>query len=723
MASETNVLEKQKAQASDGLANAPLKKKIGFFSAMMVVVGSSVGAGIFFKAGSVLTNSQGSIIFAMFCWIFAAFAVISMGLALIEIASARNDNLSLIGWCQTFNGRWVYKACKNFMVYIYLPLTYFFMPLYVVMSIQDGASYFTGNSIIVSNSVDWVILMAIAVAMTLYFVIVCGLSSKMGNIQNWIITAVKFIPLLFAVVCGFVIIGMEGKVQGDYDAGFVPSVPTNADAIYSFASMTPGFGMFIAVAAIFFAYDGFYVAAGLQTEMKEPKKTPMAILFGLIIVTVIYLLIAIAMSLGSTDGSPFGFKDWLVAKNVGWIYGVFQILIGVGVLGIVNGFALWSTRFIEDLIRANEVPYSAKLVNKINDKTPYVGIVYNLVIALPIIIIFCIIGGLGYVNVGGYGYAESVNKLYSFADLMGTWTALLAFAFILFAIIGALKNRRTNLIKVEKSKFFKPTAMLSILLISLPIFFTFFAPIADLFFLFRIPHNVYGVEYIYTDPTSDVTVSFTYAYHGINGELITSASNITSNMLTDTINSAGFKEAYNQAFIDAGVALPNTTPDTNLISQTSSVYYDYTNDVLVPRIMTVVALFIFIGLMVGPELIERLYLKHKYGSVDQGLVQKTKSMASAKGISVQEEILVNLGIERRTQLEEFEKIALGKNQLSKAEIAKINGEIDEENKDGIINFDEAKKVSLKEQNGHEHRHVHAALSKNSEIDSEETWML
>lgn len=641
MASETNVLEKQKAQASDGLANAPLKKKIGFFSAMMVVVGSSVGAGIFFKAGSVLTNSQGSIIFAMFCWIFAAFAVISMGLALIEIASARNDNLSLIGWCQTFNGRWVYKACKNFMVYIYLPLTYFFMPLYVIMSIQDGASYFTGNSTIISDSLDWVILMAIAVAMTLYFVIVCGLSSKIGNIQNWIITAVKFIPLLFAVVCGFVIFAMEGKVQGNYNAGFVPSVPTDSVGIYSFASMTPGFGMFIAVAAIFFAYDGFYVAAGLQTEMKEPKKTPMAILFGLIIVTVIYLLIAIAMSLGSTDGSPFGFQDWLVAKGAGWVYGVFQILIGVGVLGIINGFAMWSTRFMEDLIRANEVPYSAKLVNKINDKTPYVGIVYNLVIALPIVIIFCIIGGLAYVNAGGYTYAESANKLYSFADLMGTWTALLAFAFILFAIIGALKNRRTNLIKVEKSKFFKPTAMLSILLLSLPIFFTFFAPIADLFFLFRIPTNT-----------------------------------------------------------------------TN-----------YTTDVLVPRIMTVVALFIFIGLMVGPELIERLYLKRKYGSVDQGLVAKTQSMASAKGISVEEEILVNLGIERRTQLEEFEKIALGKNQLSQAEIARINGEIDDENKDGVVNFDEAKKVSLKEQKGNEHKYVHTALSKNSEIDSEETWKL
>lgn len=639
MASETNVLEKQKAQATDGLANAPLKKKIGFFSAMMVVVGSSVGAGIFFKAGGVLSNSQGSIIFAMFCWIFAAFAVISMGLALIEIASARNDNLSLIGWCQTFNGRWVYKACKNFMVYIYLPLTYFFMPLYVIMSIQDGASYFTGNSIIVSNSVDWVILMTIAVAMTLYFVIVCGLSSKIGNIQNWIITAVKFIPLLFAVVCGFVIFAMSG-LQGDYGADFRPSQVSNPTEIYSFASMTPGFGMFIAVAAIFFAYDGFYVAAGLQTEMKEPKKTPMAILFGLIIVTVIYLLIAIAMSLGSTDGSPFGFQTWLVEKGAGWVYGVFQILIGVGVLGIINGFAMWSTRFMEDLIRANEVPFSAKLVNKINDKTPYVGIIYNLVISLPIVIVFCIIGGLAYVNAGGYSYAESANKLYSFADLMGTWTALLAFAFILFAIIGALKNRKTNLVKVEKSKFFKPTAMLSILLLSLPIFFTFFAPIADLFFLFRIPTSV----------------------------------------------------------------------------------ENYTTDVLVPRIMTVVVLFLFISLMVGPELIERIYLKQKYGSVDQGLVAKTKAMANAKGVSVEEEILTNLGIERRTQLEDFEKLALGREQLTNEEIAIINGEIAEENKEGTTESIENKRlICVNTQSNSEHKHVHIVLSKASDIDSESAW--
>lgn len=62
-----NVLAKQKVDAEAGLANAPLKKKIGFFSAMMVAIGSCVGSGIFFKAGTVLDNAQGSIVFAMFC--------------------------------------------------------------------------------------------------------------------------------------------------------------------------------------------------------------------------------------------------------------------------------------------------------------------------------------------------------------------------------------------------------------------------------------------------------------------------------------------------------------------------------------------------------------------------------------------------------------------------------------------------------------------------------
>ncbi len=603
--SSENALQKQAKQATEGLANAPLKKKIGFFSAMMIVVGSCIGAGIFFKANTVLENSGNSVVLAMFAWILAAFAVVAMGLALIEIASARNDNLSIIGWSQTFNGKLIYKSCKNFMVYIYLPLTYFFMPLYVVMSIQDGIGALTNYNANFGTSADWAIMMVIAIVMSVYFIVVCGISSRVGNIQNWIITCVKFIPLVLAIGLGFAAFADKaGQLPGGVDWGFVPVTP-DADAsaagaastIYSFATMTPGFGLFIAVAAIFFAYDGFYVTAGIQSEMKEPKKTPLAILFGLIIVTVIYLLIAIAMSLGAKGGDPFGFEGWLTSKNLTWLYATFQILIGIGVLGIINGFALWSTRFMEDLVLADEVPFSTKFAGKINPKTPWVGIMYNLVISLPIVVIFCIIGGLGYVAKPGYvsgNYGTGVASLYTFADLMGTWTALLAFAFITFAIAGAVKNRSTGLVKVQKTSYFMPMAICTIIINAIAIFFTFFEPIANLFFLFRIPTDGWSTEYV--------------------------------------------------------------------------------QQIFVPRVMIVVVLFLFLALMIAPIYIEEALDKKKYGSLDNAQIERAKVMAEIKGHSLEEEILANLGIERRTLLKSWEQKALNRNELTVKELNVIYGE-------------------------------------------------
>ena len=555
-----SALQKEKQSAEAGLANAPMKKKIGFFSAMMVAVGSCVGSGIFFKAGAVLDNAQGSIIFAMFCWIFAAFGVICMALALIEIASARNDNLSMIGWNKTFNSRIIYKACKNFMFYIYLPLNYFVMPLYVIMAFQDGvASIYAQMGKPYDGfgtSADWAIMMAITIGISVYFIFVCGMSAKAGNIQNWIITGFKFIPLVFAAVIGFVIIGMQGSISGPYKPGFVWEPSSNPANVYSFSSMSPGFGLFIAAGAIFFAYDGFYAAAGLQSEMKEPKKTPIAILLGLIVVTVIYLIIAISMSLGSQGGNPQGLVFFFAKHNVLPIFATFQILIAVGILGVINGFALWAPRFTEDLIREGELPYSEKAVAYMKGKNiPWVGIIYNLIISLPIIVIFCIIGGVGYIDNYGlqslatfeqmksvwgndannyitaiynhdhslveqignssdyqiyYSYGTGMGKLYSFCDVMANWTALFAFLFIVLAIYGGLRNRHKEFVKVEKSKVFVPFAILTIVTMALPIFFTIFEPIANLFFLFWIPTSISGFGEIVTGRIMIVVVLFLY---------------------------------------------------------------------------------------------------------------------------------------------------------------------------------------------------------------------
>ncbi|MGL5522239.1 MAG: APC family permease [Metamycoplasmataceae bacterium] len=481
------------------ISDQPLKKKISFFSAMLVVVGSSIGAGIFLKSKAVLEGSHGSLVLAIFTWIIAAVAVICMALALVEIASARNDNLSLIGWCKTFNSRIIYKASKNFMFYIYLPLTYFFMPLYFIIQLQDGIGSWTHSSATAGinpfafgTSVDWLIWLVIVFAIMAYFTIFAGFSSRLGNIQNWIITSVKFIPLAVAAIIGFVYLGLGEPA--DITPGFKPITPTD---VTSLTAMTPGFGMFIAMAGIFFAYDGFYVTAGIQSEMAEPKKTPMAILFGLLLVTIIYLIIAVSMSLNG-DGSFFGFGDWLLRENQVWIFGVINILIAIGILGIINGFAMWAPRFIEDLIKEKELPFWSKFINKLNDNRPRVGIMYSLVISTPVVLIFVLIGVFAYIP-GGYkfldenqvellGYGSGMASLYNFADLMANWTALFTFAFIVCSIAGCLKNRKTKKIVTEEKKYFKPAAYISIIIMSIALFVTVFAPIFDLLFLFNLPN-------------------------------------------------------------------------------------------------------------------------------------------------------------------------------------------------------------------------------------------
>ena len=239
--------------------------------------------------------------------------------------------------------------------------------------------------------------------------------------------------------------------------------------------------MFLAISAIFFAYDGFYVAAGIQSEMEEPKKTPMAILLGLVFTTVIYLIIAISMSInGGSFSDMLDYMETLM-PNVGHVlFGIVNIMIAIGVLGIINGFAMWAPRFTEDLIKEGELPFSIKYKDKLNENKPKIGIMYSFVITIPIVIVFTLIGALSYIDNYGTSYGSGMGKLYTFADLMGTWTALFTFGFITAAIYGGIKNRKTKKVQTDQKSYFVPMAIVAVIIVGLALTVTILIPILDL---------------------------------------------------------------------------------------------------------------------------------------------------------------------------------------------------------------------------------------------------
>jgi hypothetical protein len=63
-----------------------------------------------------------------------------MALSLTELASGsgQNNKEGFIGWVKTFNNDYLYKGCKNFMNYCYIPIQMFAMPYYVVQTFCDA---------------------------------------------------------------------------------------------------------------------------------------------------------------------------------------------------------------------------------------------------------------------------------------------------------------------------------------------------------------------------------------------------------------------------------------------------------------------------------------------------------------------------------------------------------------------------------------------------------
>ena len=502
--SETKTITKTQPKA------VKTEKKISFFAAILLVIGSSIGAGTFLKNNEILKNTGNSIVLLLLSWVLSFVAVICMAVSLVEVVSdAPKDDGGLVTWNKTYNRKLIYKMSKNFMAYIYMPLTFFIMPYYTVMTIQDAFGWQT----------NWWVSALISFAFMAYFIIVSGLSSKAGNIQNQILCYIKFAPLAFAAIIGFVAIIMGlGTVDGD-GAHWLPNNWGVQSGRNFISSMFPALGIVASVPAILFEFDGFYSAASIQTEMQHPAKTGKALAIGLLIVAIIDVVIAISLCLCSINGKLSGIA-FLDSKGAHWVIAIIELLVALSILSIINSMALWTPRFYELLIKEKELWVPEKYQNKVAYHRPTVGVVYSLILCVVYFVIFTVIGAFGYVDVNGYastdmvsfvgnlqatkGYGDgNINTLYSFVDLMGNWTSVLAFVFIIFSMVGTLsKNRKMS--QAHKVKGFVPCTITSAIIIGIGMLFVIVAAVGNIPVVASWHSQIDGVSYTQSQWNTDM---------------------------------------------------------------------------------------------------------------------------------------------------------------------------------------------------------------------------
>lgn len=241
-----------------------LKREINLFGALATVMGTVIGAGVFFKTAAVTASTQSTSL-TLVAWLLGGFLTICAGLTVAELATAIPETGGAVKYIEA-----AYGKLPSFLLGWSQSLIYFPANI-AALSIIFATQLIN----LLQLSTDYLLVIAIITAISITGLNLLG--TKVGTTVQSATLVIKLIPLAVIVIWGLLTPG-NGTVQ---------LLPIEAGKDVSFAQ-----GLSSALLATLFAYDGWLGVGAMAGEMKRPEKDlPKAIILGLSFVTIVYLLI------------------------------------------------------------------------------------------------------------------------------------------------------------------------------------------------------------------------------------------------------------------------------------------------------------------------------------------------------------------------------------------------------------------------------------------------
>lgn len=315
-----------------------LTRKYGLPTAICMVVGTVIGSGIFFKAQAVLEKTGGNMSLGIFAWIITGMLMIICSAQFAVMATKYQKVNGVVDYAEATCGSSYGYYIAWFLVNIYYPA------MGGVLA-WVSARYF-------GEIFGWGA--ASAEVMTLSGLFLVGsyalnaFSPKLAGKFQVSATVIKMIPICLMAVVGTV----YGAAQG--------TLPTNfAEVVSAPVGGTAGSGLFAAVVATVFAYEGWIVTTSINAELKNPKKNlPLALVIGAFIVVAAYVLYFVGVAGGASTaeliekGAPTAFTN--IFGKVGGT--LLNICIVISCMGTLNGLMLGTTRGMYAIAARNEGP-------------------------------------------------------------------------------------------------------------------------------------------------------------------------------------------------------------------------------------------------------------------------------------------------------------------------------------------------------------------------------
>ncbi|WP_195415406.1 APC family permease [Enterocloster citroniae] len=343
-----------------------LKREVSGFSAFIMVIGTIIGSGVFFKPTAVF-GATGTAGLGLLAWGLGGGLALAGGLTIAEIGTLIPQTGGMMTYMEAIYGKfWGYL--------IAWVQTIIFYPVRIEAATVICA---TQAANLLGLGKDTVIPIAVAIVLFVNFVNAIG--NKATDILQNLATFLKFIPLILIIVAGLLFNPDPVKVE------LIP---------FTDPGRPLGAAISAALLATLYATDGWMNVTNIAGEMKDPgRDLPKAIVGGISMVTLIYLAINVAY-LRVLPANALAATATPASDVAGILFSSFGgklITIGImiSVFGSQTGFVRASWRIPYALGLRDMLPFGG-FFRKLNQKTDMPVNSGMFLMALTIIMLVCI---------------------------------------------------------------------------------------------------------------------------------------------------------------------------------------------------------------------------------------------------------------------------------------------------------------------------------------------
>ncbi len=453
------------------------KQGYGILSLMSMSMGIVIGAGIFAKNAELINN--GSVFLSMISWVIGSIIVISMLIAFLEVFSITDitdEQSTLSNWGRHLLGARFGRFIGYFMTLVYIPLLmamFFDIATNELITSINSVSHSFGGSINISPKSNVLTFVLIMIFVSLAFLIIVTMVnanfSKPGKYFQNIGTVVKILPLIFIILLLVVMLMIN-----------IDKIDLNQTTTSEYNTKNPFLLICLTMPAILFSFDGFLLAGSLSKEAKNKKTFRLSAIFSVVSIIFIYVLYSLSIyGLGDANADNYG--D--INNTINNVFGaestatkvlspMVDFIIFIAIITSASGLSIVGARMLSDLSAHNLVKDSkANLITKNKRGISIFAGISVMCMALLWYSIFQILDNIA--------IFEGADQL-SVVGYAGNLVIIVAFLIYSIILIGAMVNRFTKKVKVNKVKgfwFFSIVAVIPTILITFYFAFITIEPI------------------------------------------------------------------------------------------------------------------------------------------------------------------------------------------------------------------------------------------------------